>query len=126
MKAYRQGEILFFPQTINDIESFMEKIEAREKKFPRTSIVAEGASSGHKHEIDNPKTGWAINIEGEYDIPTYGDNLISVTGFQKVLFAETNVKIKHPEHKTLELPAGIYFTKAQREFDEEFERQIVD
>jgi len=101
--AYRQGEILF--EKIDNVVGYnLEKLN--------TKIIREGELTGHKHEIVGNAELWKMQIFGNTD--------------EMILTADEDVKIIHPEHKTLDLPKGIYKIHIQREYDELRERLIRD
>jgi len=98
--AYRQGEILL--EKIDNATAYvLEKLN--------TKIIREGELTGHKHEIIGDAELWKIR---------YTNNMI--------LTADKDIKIIHPEHKTLDLPKGVYRIRIQREYDEIRERLIRD
>jgi len=120
MKAYRQGELLFVLQTIKDVQG-LKKALAEGKK---TTIVAEGEATGHKHELADPATGILVDIEDAF---VWIDNENpKFNNFQKILHTEKGTTIKHPDHQDLYLPGGTYYIRAQREYDEEMARQVRD
>jgi len=120
MKAYRQGELLFVLQEIKDVQG-LKKVLADGKK---TTIVAEGEATGHKHELADPDTGILVDIENAF-VWIDNENL-GFNNFQKILHTKTGTTIKHPDHKDLYLPGGTYYIRAQREYDEEMVRRIRD
>jgi len=120
MKAYRQGELLFVPQEIKDAQSLKKALEEGKK----TTVIAEGESSGHLHELADPSTATLIDVE---DLNVWIDNESPRIGnFQKVLHTETGTVIKHPEHADLELPGGTYYIRTQREYDEQMDMRVRD
>ncbi len=120
MKAYRQGELLFVPREIKDIEG-LKKVLAEGK---RTNVVAEGESSGHLHELADPTTATLIDVENAH---VWIDNESPrFNNFQKVLHTERGTTIKHPDHADLELPGGTYYIRTQREYDEAMDMRVRD
>jgi hypothetical protein len=120
MKAYRQGELLFVPQEIKDMDG-LKKVLAEGKK---TTVVAEGEATGHKHELADPITATLVDIENaniwiDNENPRF-DN------FQKVIHTENGTVIKHPDHDDLKLPGGTYYVRTQREFDEAMDLRVRD
>lgn len=120
MKAYRQGELLFVLQEVKNKEDLKRALENGKK----TSVIAQGEATGHKHELADPSTAIVIDIEDENiwidnDNPRYSN-------YQKILHTETGTIIKHPEHAPLHLPAGTYFIRTQREYDEEEDIRVRD
>jgi excinuclease UvrABC nuclease subunit len=120
MKAYRQGELLFVPQEIKDMEGLKKALEEGKK----TTVVAEGEATGHRHEIAEPATATLIDIENAH---VWIDNESPrFNNFQKVLHTEAGTTIKHPDHKDLHLPGGTYYIRAQREYDEAEVHRVMD
>ncbi len=120
MKAYRQGELLFVPQEIKDGEGLKRALlEGR-----RTTIVAEGEETGHKHELADPDSAILVDVEDEF-IWVDHQNL-RLNNFHKILQTEKGTIIKHPDHKDLHLPEGTYYIRSQREYDEEKARWVRD
>jgi len=120
MKAYRQGELLFVPQEIKDMEG-LKKALAEGKK---TTVIAEGEATGHRHEIADPITATLIDIENSH---VWIDNESPrFNNFQKVLHTEDGTVIKHPDHADLQLPGGTYYIRTQREYDEAMDLRVRD
>jgi len=120
MKAYRQGELLFVPQEIKDAQSLKKALEEGKK----TTVIAEGESSGHLHELADPSSATLIDVE---DLNVWIDNESPRIGnFQKVLHTEIGTTIKHPDHADLELPGGTYYIRTQREYDEQMDMRVRD
>jgi hypothetical protein len=120
MKAYRQGELLFVLQEIKDTESLKTALAAGKK----ITIIAEGESSGHLHEIADPTTATMIDVEEAF---VWIDNENPrFNNFQKVLHTKSGTSIKHPEHANLDLPGGTYYIRTQREYDELTDLRVRD
>ncbi len=120
MKAYRQGELLFVPREIKDMAGLRETLA----KGRKTTVIAEGEATGHKHELADPATATLIEVDSWH---TYIDGVSPrAQDFEKILHTDVGTVIKHPDHKELELPAGTYFIKTQREYDEEAARRVMD
>jgi len=120
MKAYRQGELLFVPREIKDMPG-LKRVLAEGKK---TTVVAEGEESGHKHELKDPNTATLVDLDDTY---VFIDNESPrFNNFQKILHTEKGTIIKHPDHKELQLPGGTYYIRSQREYDEETARRVLD
>ncbi len=120
MKAYRQGELLFVSQEIKDMPG-LKRALAEGKK---TTVVAEGEESGHKHELKDPNTATLVDLEDAF---VWIDNWnLKLNNFQKILHTEKGTTIKHPDHKDLNLPGGTYYIRSQREYDEGMARRVLD
>lgn len=120
MKAYRQGELLFVLKAIKDMQG-LEKALAKGK---RTTVVAEGEATGHKHELADPDTAILVDIRNAYI--WIDDENPEFHNFEKILHTKTGTTIKHPDHQDLSLPAGTYYIRTQREYDEMRSRRVVD
>ncbi len=107
--CYRQGDILFIPTQMDK-----EKRERIFRERPHINIIAEGEQSGHLHEIADPKTAVMVDIE-----KAYIDGVPNSENYEKLLHAEKETTIQHPEHKEITLPEGDYFVRTQREYDEQ-------
>lgn len=120
MKSYRQGELVFIPVT--ELPSW-----AREQLAKGTSLgncIREGEVSGHKHEIN---TG--VLVEKEDDTLWQEgsvSNSVKLPQGEMFLTSDNKIEVRHPEHKTLELPKGDYVIRIQREYDEDKNRLIRD
>lgn len=119
MKAYRQGELIFIPKEIKDVEDLKKELA----KGKSTTVIAEGEATGHKHELADPATAVLVSTSPgmwiESSNPMY-DNI------QKILHTEMGTVIKHPEHADLRLPGGTYYIRTEREYDEETTHRVMD
>lgn len=117
IKAYRQGEILFIP-----VEKQSEERVNRLHPTP-DNVIREGEVSGHKHEVIGEGELKEYNkwMLSGYSV---GDN--ALPDGDMFLTAKDEIKIVHPEHKTLSLPKGDYVIRIQREYDEERARRVLD
>ncbi|KUK50095.1 MAG: hypothetical protein XD75_0038 [Parcubacteria bacterium 33_209] len=120
MNAYRQGELLFVPQEIKDVEDLKRALSEGKK----TTVVAEGEESGHKHELKDPNSATVVDIEDTF--VSIDHEIPRLKNFQKILHTEKGTIIKHPDHKELHLPVGTYYIRSQREYDEETARRVID
>jgi hypothetical protein len=120
MKAYRQGELLFVLQEIKDVQGLQRALTEGKK----TTVVAEGEATGHKHELADPDTAILVDIEDAF--VWIDDRNLKLNNFQKILHTEKGTTIKHPDHNDLHLPGGTYYIRSQREYDEEKARWVRD
>ena len=75
-----------------------------------TNIIAEGEITGHNHQI-------------------VGSHQVFETLDKQLYFqAEDHVLIKHPDHNTLDIPAGQYIIEHQRRYNpfEDVKEKVVD
>ena len=98
-KMFRQGDLLF-----KEVEKIPE--DAKEKK---DGVIAEGEITGHKHQL-RPGTQAALMIAANV----------------AYVHAVHQAYVDHQEHETIDLPAGDYCVKRQREFTPEGWRQVAD
>ncbi len=94
----RQGDILFV------------KIAELPKELTKKAdgIVAEGETTGHKHQL----------VDGELLTDEKLNLFIDVTA--------EKASVKHEEHKTITLPKGLYKVIKQREYEPEGWREVKD
>lgn len=103
-KAYRQGEMLFFRIKKGTLNSWGVK-----KPVP-SGVVRTGEKPGHEHKVD-----------GEFQLEMFPESRTTLTGevdqpSEGILeVGKKGAKVKHPEHKTLNLPPGKYAVKTQKE-----------
>ena len=93
----RQGDLLI--QQHDAVPDHAKKIKA--------VTLVEGESGGHSHRLAERRTA-RVYRSGDVDEQQVGTLYLDV-------FAE-RAEIIHPEHGTIELPAGIYRVWRQREF----------
>ncbi len=122
-QAYRHGEVL-----IETTDAFSENSLTHLKELftnamdnnKLETVLAVGTSGTNKHEIDTPA---AFDISSKWiDGMAYG----SMNGYTKAIYSEKPFKVIHPEHKTLEIPAGMYLVRIMREYSEDRSRNVID
>lgn len=99
LKNYRQGEVLIYGQ-----DGVMDPLRPdwkKRAKLVKDNVIIEGELAGHKHEVVNGKL---------YQHPDKKDVMI--------LEAGEGCIIKHPEHKDVPMPKGVYEVNIQREYNE--------
>ena len=75
-----------------------------------TNVIAEGEISGHQHVLK-------------------GSHQVFETLDKQLYFqAEDHVLVKHPDHNTLDIPAGQYIIEHQRRYNpfEDVKEKVVD
>jgi hypothetical protein len=87
-KQYRQGDLLFIE--VKSLPGGLHRLEHR--------IIAEGETTGHKHEVIDET---AILYED---------------GNGKFLEALVDTEVVHQEHHTIKIPKGFYKIIQQREY----------
>ena len=75
-----------------------------------TNIIAEGEKIGHNHELKGSQ------------------QVFETLDKQRYFQAEDHVLIKHPDHNTLDIPAGQYIIERQRRYNpfENLQEEVVD
>jgi hypothetical protein len=101
MKIYRQGDVLIFEAGPSAITLFHEEVPDR--------ILAYGEATGHAHRVVG--AGAHLYARGEGDM---------------VLTVETRAHVVHEEHGAIELPAGVYLARRQREYTPDEVRIVED
>ena len=64
-----------------------------------TKVLAEGEKTGHRHQL-----------EGDVSVYGYGTDLLYFE-------VKNEAKLVHQEHKTIQIPKGIYTIQQEREFN---------
>lgn len=105
MKMFRQGDVLF-----KEVKSV-----PKGGKVRKSGHILEGEVTGHIHRISDRAL-----VADEAQVLECGDGLyLNVT-------AEGGVSIVHEDHKTLDLPTGLYEIVRQREYSPEAIRNVMD
>lgn len=128
-KAYRQGELLFVPVNSEEIKSL--EFDPGGKKFSSwnklgTNVIREGEATGHKHEVIEQTAGTATMLEPARQFLPGLPNMDMIDTQDRMLAVREPVEVVHPEHRSLNLPVGIYLIIIQREYDEVKSRRIMD
>jgi len=86
-------------------------------------ILAHGEVTGHAHEIETPRIAALEEWEAAVARGDLGD-AGKMSNFAMELSADTAVV--HQEHGRIELPAGNYIVRRQREYHPEEIRNVAD
>lgn len=105
----RQGDVLLL--AVDEAES-VELGEEIPRDTARGIVLAHGEATGHAHAI---KDSGAILFFGK-------DKAANSDRFLRVL---RPVSLRHDEHAPIELPAGLYRVRRQREFTDDMEPRVV-
>jgi len=107
-KYLQQGDVLMFP-----VKELPEGVE----KQP-TNVLQEGEHTGHAHRLMFRHDDKAIG-SGVYQHPMT---------LKKYFEVEVPTDLNHEEHKTIQVPPGIYEVRIVREYDhfENEAREVVD
>lgn len=100
MKIYRQGDVLI--KKINKLPK-----NSTKQKLEGDIILAHGEVTGHAHRIKDGADWWK-------------------NGETMILEVNNSAKITHEEHHTIDLEAGFYKVKRQREYSPEAIRNVAD
>lgn len=104
-KIYRQGDVL-----IVSVDALPEGEAAPIPRDERGRIVlAHGEVTGHAHAVLNPEVAM----------------MRAVTG-QVYLISDQSFQVRHEEHTTVDVPAGIFEVIRQREYSPEAVRWVAD
>lgn len=128
-KAYRQGELLFVPLNKNDLKIL--KIDSKGQMDSSwnklsTNVIREGEATGHKHEVIEKTHGTATMLAPARELLPGLPNMDMIGTEDRLLTVKQPVEVVHPEHRPLNLSAGIYLIIIQREYDEVEARRILD
>lgn len=100
---YRHGDLLIVP---------IAKVKPEGKRKSDT-ILLEGEASGHHHKL----SGGVV----------YAEQPTTENGFLLGSFKlDKDEVLTHEEHKTIELPAGMYKFYSQREYNELDDLRVID
>lgn len=101
MQLYRHGDVL-----IGSIDEIPNEAQKRQDNV----TLAYGESTGHSHRIEDPTTAETYLYDG----------LLYLRVIAPV------ARLIHEEHKTIELPKGIYRVWQQREYTPQRIRTVYD
>jgi hypothetical protein len=103
----RQGDVLLIP-----VGRIPERCWPVSREGGRL-VLAEGEATGHAHVIDDPRAvEWRVSRWG-------GSRLVVVGDGGPVL-------LEHAEHDALQVPAGVYEVRVQREYTPRGQRRVRD
>lgn len=105
MAMYRQGDVL-----VMALATAMPHDVQAQARTTRRIVLAHGEATGHAHAID--ADGATL-----YDAKD-GKVYLQVTGIP--------VALLHEEHRTIQLPPGVYEVRRQREYHPDELRTVVD
>jgi hypothetical protein len=97
-KVYRQGDLAFIPVT--DIP--------KDAKAANTRVIRTGENGG-VHALEEKSSAVMYEMNGV-----------------RYILSEDGVGIVHGEHKKVDLPAGKYEIRVQRELGQEGVRDVID
>src|SRR5262245_19310645 len=105
-KIYRQGDVLLI--RVRKSNSELAEVPRENGKI----VLAHGEATGHMHAISAP-----------VDVATLFQAKDSV---DRILRAKAQVRLYHDEHDPIDLPAGEYVIRRQREYTPAGLRQVAD
>jgi hypothetical protein len=116
LKTYRQGDVL-----IEQIAELPEKTR-RVKREGGLIILARGEATGHHHSIFDRSCQL---LEAPMPPPAQlGQPIIEPERFLRI--GSHGAAVEHQEHDTIDLPAGNYRVRRQREYSPEAIRNVAD
>jgi hypothetical protein len=112
----RQGDVLILDPSIVGA-----KVEAG-GEVPRDSgrvVLAYGEVTGHAHAIKAPSAKL-------YDPANPPSDEAARTLGERILRSRTGMKLQHEEHSEIQIPAGHWLVRRQREYSPEALRTVAD
>ena len=123
MTIYRQGDVAIIATKDRDVSSL--------KPVPRDAgriVLAYGEVTGHAHAIPSEHASLYLDDsmvaapDAMQAIARLGGGLIP----DRILKADKPVRLLHEEHAPIELPAGSYVVRIQREYSPAELRNVAD
>jgi len=123
MKIYRQGDVCIIATEDRDVSQL--------KPVPRDAgriVLAYGEVTGHAHAIPSLHASLYLDDstvaapDAMQAIARLGGGLIP----DRVLKADAAVRLLHEEHAPIDLPAGSYIVRIQREYSPTELRNVAD
>ncbi len=120
---YRQGDVLVIP-----IDAATAKIG---KEIPRDDgriVLAYGEVTGHAHAISSTAC-FLYQDDGIVSAPDVKEAISRLGGgliADRILRATEPVRLLHEEHAPIDLPAGSYRVRIQREYSPSKLRNVAD
>lgn len=107
MNQYRQGDVF-----LEQIEDFPEGLEPCKANDGEDIVLAWGEVTGHAHRISSSD---CVSYFSYHD----NHNLMVVK--------KSPVALRHEEHRTIQIPPGVYVVRRQREYvPGELPRMVAD
>lgn len=107
LEVWRQGDVLIFrANTTYNIDKPVERENGQ-------VVLAHGEITGHRHQISEPTAKMFSLKDAEHAL-------------DKLLVLEKPSALNHEEHSTINLPAGDFIVRRQREFLPEGDRIVAD
>lgn len=103
---YRQGDVLIVATTPDHIPAGVVPVARDRGRI----VLAYGEVTGHAHAIDNPTVTMVTD-------PATG---------RRWLLADDGAVVAHEEHTWIDLPAGTYEVRQQREYTPQAIRNVAD
>jgi len=97
-RIYRQGDVWIYSITEKEFTERRKRAIHRDER--KGLILAEGEVTGHHHRI--PEGGRLYDDEQRNEV--------------RLLSASRPISLQHEEHETIEIPAGKYEVRIQREY----------
>lgn len=116
-KPYRQGDVFLIP---------VAAIPKNAKEVARDNgrvILAYGEVTGHAHQIAEPDVVGAVLLTSPRVAPLTETQVRDNATFLRLM---RGAQLVHEEHATIDLPAGTYEVRHQREYTAWGERRVLD
>lgn len=120
-QAYRQGELLFIPVTLTKEQRQLLISKGRDLR----GNIREGEVSGHIHACQS-SGGLVIELPDSRGQFWADGESFRIPAGEMFMTSENQIKITHPEHRTLPLDRGDYVIRVQKEYDEVRDRLVAD
>jgi len=115
---YRQGDVLI--EQVPELPNQPKKTAAQQQRV----ILAHGSATGHSHEIEDPTAAALEPVDKLVNAP--GDLSDATSTTNAVMVLERPTAVIHQEHSRIELPAGQYIVRRQREYSPTEIRNVLD
>lgn len=106
-QPYRQGDVLILPVQPQAAEGATKEIPREEGRV----VLAHGEVTGHSHAISADNARFVLN---------------ELTQKRFLEVSQAPVALRHEEHAEIQLPAGTYEIRIQREYEPGGFRQVAD
>ena len=113
---YRQGDVAIIP--VDELSDMKVEKGTQVKRDKGRIVLAYGEVTGHAHAISAPQAELWTMMDAD-DAMLGNDN-------DRLLVCLDEVDLNHEEHDTIQLPAGSYLIRRQREFTPESLRTVAD
>jgi len=114
---YRQGDVAIFP--IDQFPGTPPQKGVKVKRDNGRIVLAYGEVTGHMHAIVSTKAEM-------WTIAGLDDNAKPGNDNDRLLLCLEEVNLLHEEHAEIQLPAGLYVVRRQREYGPDEVHTVID